>query len=80
MDYEKDLLELLIFYYFDELSAESEETKKCRQKLNRMLKHLPFKENDRIQCAVNELCAEQERYAFLEGIRLGARMLNILTK
>ena len=68
-------LEMLFEFYIHESPPEAESLRGCRRALSAQTAHLSFTEQDGISCAVNALCAEQEKQALMEGIRLGARLV-----
>ena len=73
-------LQVLLEFYFHRSPPETQEVLALRARVEELTAHLPYTEQDAFLCAVNELCAEQERYAVMEGICLGARTLLALTE
>lgn len=73
-------LQVLFEFYSHRSPPESQELLNLRAHVEELTSHLPYAEQDAFLCAVNELCAEQERYAVMEGICLGARTLLALTE
>lgn len=50
----------------------------CFRHLDDHFRHLTPKENDQVFDLICQLCAEHERLAFLEGIRVGACLIREL--
>lgn len=72
-------LQALFEFYSLHSPPETPALQALRDRVEALTKHLPYAEQDALLRAVNELCAEQERYAVMEGICLGARTLLALT-
>ena len=68
-------MEALYWAYVDSRGVDGAEICQCYQKLEQLLQELPWKKQNEIQCAVNELCATVERTAFLDGLRSGAKLM-----
>lgn len=68
-------MEALYWAYIDSRGIDGEEICQCYQKLGQLLQELPWKKQNDIQCAVNELGAVMERLAFLDGVRSGAKLM-----
>ena len=73
-------LQVLFEFYSHRSPPETQELQDLRAHVEALTEHLPYAERDAFLRAVNELCAEQERYAVMEGICLGARTLLALTE
>ena len=71
-------LEALYWAYIDSRGMDGEEICQCYQKLEQLLQELPWKKQNDVLCAVNELGAVLERIAFLDGIRSGAKLMQQL--
>lgn len=67
-------VEMLWEFYIHESPPEAEPLRACHAYFLEQIAHLSFPERNEISCAVNALCAEQEKQALMEGIRLGARL------
>ena len=72
-------VEMLYSFYIHHSPPEPDTLRSCHKAINHLVEHLSFKEQDGILCAVNALCAEQERCALLDGIHLGAQLMLELT-
>lgn len=68
-------VEMLFEFYMHKGLPEAASLAVYRREVTKQMAHLPFSEQDAISCAVNALCAEQEKCALMEGIRLGARLI-----
>lgn len=64
--------EMLFEFYSQARPPETPQLHGHRERVVQLTSHLSYREQDDILCAVNALCAEQEKYAMIEGIRLGA--------
>lgn len=71
----RSVSELLYEYYTEENPIDTEEIRERFREINQILCKLPMQENDRIFTLVCDLCSQQERFAFLEGFRVGIRLL-----
>ena len=67
--------ELLYECYTEVNPIETDEIRADFQKINRMISGLSVQDNDRIFALVCHLCTQQERSAFLEGLRVGMQLL-----
>lgn len=45
------------------------------QQVEQYIQDLPFENRNHINCIMNALCVEQDRIAFLDGVRTGARLI-----
>lgn len=74
-DYDFPALDTLYRSYSESHSMSNTKTKAILQELNEHLDPLPFLDNDQVYTLVFALCAEHERIAFLDGLRLGAQLM-----
>lgn len=70
----KILPEILYHHYIASATGDTPSQKKCREDLHRCVEKLSFSECDTIFCAVNALCCEYEREAYLTGLRDGVQI------
>ena len=68
-------MDAIYWQYVHSKGPDSEEVKRCYEKLNRHLQNLSRQQQNHVECAVNELGAMLERVAFLDGVRIGAKLL-----
>lgn len=73
-------LEALYWGYIESRGTDGEDINRCYRKLEQLLQEFPWKKQNDIQCAVNELGSVMERLAFLDGVRSGAKLMLELTE
>ena len=69
------LLEVLYEQYMDTTPEGHDKVKAGFREMEDCVSALPFAQQDQICCTAAALCAECERVAFLDGVRIGARMI-----
>lgn len=69
------ILEWLYLHYIEHYSMQNEETKRISAALSNALRSLPFKERDHIFTMSSQLAAAHEMIAFIEGVKLGAKIM-----
>lgn len=72
------VMELLYNAYREENRPEPENIRLHFAELNAILEKLPLEEMDVVWYRVCELCVAHEKTAFLDGVRIGARLVNEL--
>lgn len=73
-------LEWLYMQYIATYPIQNERIRELSIALNRALCFLPFSGRDQIFSLSNRLSAEYERLAFIEGLKLGALIMNEFQK
>lgn len=74
------LLDFLWYNYTELNPIRSDEIKKNDEALGEILESLPVEQSDKLFSALCELCTLHERQAFLDGICVGARLMNEMSK
>ena len=69
------LLEMLYYHYTEHNSAENQQIRNLFGRLEQCMNHLDLPERDGVEMIVSELCCAYEQAAFLEGMRVGARLI-----
>lgn len=69
------LLEVLYEQYMDTEPEDHDKIKAGFREIEDCVSALPFAQQDQICCTAAALCAEYERVAFRDGVRIGARMI-----
>ena len=75
---EKTLLDILFYDYLENCGREGESVRQCYAEVYAALEGLPPERADTAECSINRLCAEKERIAFVNGCRVGARLMGEL--
>lgn len=73
-------LQPIYFQYMETKGADEGEVARYYEKLYQLLREFSWREQNSIQCAVNELGAEIEKMAFLDGVCTGAKLMMDLLK
>ena len=68
----------LLYECFNENSPDNEQIKADFEEPYRQMNGMPLREMDRIVYPVCKLCRDHERAGFVEGIRIGIRLLQEL--
>lgn len=76
----ESILEILYEAYSESQAADSEAIREGYRKLRIAVEALPLKDNDAVMDAVCLICTAHERTAFIQGIRVGARLREELGK
>ncbi len=76
----KSVMEFLYWHYAENNPIDNQEIRNSFAKLRRQYPHLSLEEFDPIFTTVSDLCAEHERLAFLEGLRLGVTLMTELAE
>lgn len=74
------MLEMLYNCYTTHNPIDSEHIRSLFREQGSILSKLHYHEVDRIFTITNDICAEHERVAFLEGLHVGARLTMELTE
>ena len=73
------LMEMLYCFCTRSNAIDSDKIRKGFAEVESLTQHLPLKESDAICTAIISRCAEEERAAFLTGLRVGAQLVLELT-
>ncbi len=68
-------MEFLYWHYAENNPIDNQKIRTSFTKLRQQYPHLSLGTFDPIFTAVSDLCAEHERLAFLEGLRLGVTLM-----
>ncbi len=74
----ESVMEFLYWHYAENNPIDNQKIRNSFTKLRRQYPHLSLEEFDPIFTVVSDLCAEHERLAFLEGLRLGVTLMTEL--
>ena len=74
------VLDILYEEYMNTDPVDQARIGRCYRQMESYIRELPFESRDQISCSMIALCAEQERIAFLDGVRTGARLVLELTE
>lgn len=74
------ITELLYEAYTEEHPIDTEEIRAGFREINQTICKLTIQENDRVFALVCQLCTQQERLAFQEGLRVGVQLFLELTQ
>ena len=69
------LLKALYWNYINEQGPAGQNIKAGYEKLHQFLREFSWKEQNEIECAVNELYAMVEEEAFINGLQTGAKLI-----
>ncbi len=72
---EESLLDVLYAEYMNTDPVDQARLDSYYRQVEQYIQELPFHHRDQINCIMNALCAEQDRIAFLDGVRTGARLI-----
>ena len=70
----KSILDQLCYYYTVLCCLENDTIRDGFREIDRVLKVLPFEEQDRVSDLTSDICIECTRIAFLEGVQVGYRL------
>lgn len=70
-----ELLEELYFLYLDISGRDAEPVEDCYQAFLKDICRLSHARQSSITAAVDRLCSEQQRSAFMAGMQMGARLM-----
>lgn len=68
-------LEMLFNYYHECNNTDTDAVKVAFENLYQLMHGMPLREMDRIVDAVCALCMEHERAGFVEGVKVGIRLI-----
>ena len=68
-------MDAIYWQYMHSKGTDGEEVNRCYEEIYRRLHTLSRRQQMQVECAVNELGATLERIAFLDGVRIGAKLL-----
>lgn len=77
--YKETVLLPLYYQYSEHRGTDGPQVQQKYEKIYRLLDGFSFAKRDALECAVNELCGTADRIAFLDGVRIGARLMRELT-
>ena len=72
------ILEMLFIYYHECNNTDTDTVKAAFEDLYQRMHGMPLREMDRIVDAVCTLCREHERAGFVEGIKVGIDLIQLL--
>ncbi len=75
----ESVLDLLYWHYAEFNPIDNQKIRDSFASLRKQYSHLSMQEFDPIFTTVSDLCAEHERLAFLEGLRLGVVLMQELS-
>ena len=76
---QESLLDVLYAEYMNTDPVDQARLDSYYRQVEQYIQELPFHHRDQINCIMNALCAEQDRVAFRDGVRTGARLMLELT-
>ena len=76
---QESLLDVLYAEYMNTDPVDQARLDSYYRQVEQYIQELPFHHRDQINCIMNALCAEQDRVAFQDGVRTGARLMLELT-
>ena len=80
-EYGEDAALNLLYRQYMELNVMDKTGIKIKlAKVNHILEKLPLRDNDELFCLTAVLCDEHEKRGFLNGIRIGAKLMQELNK
>ncbi len=74
----KSVMEFLYWHYAESNPIDNQKIRDGFATIRQQYPHLSMEEFDPIFTTVSDLCAEHERLAFLEGLRLGVTLMTEL--
>lgn len=69
------ILEELYSSYVNTTPEDQDRIKAAFQELHAYIQGFSFTDQDQMLCIITALCAEHDRVVFLDGIRIGARLI-----
>lgn len=69
------VLEAIYANYMNTDPIDQERVDRHYRQVEEYIQDLPFTQQDQIYCAMTSICVDQDRIAFFDGIRTGARLI-----
>ena len=76
----RSLLDILYAAYMEGRSSVKSEAKAYFDQLDSIIGDLPLEENDRLNNLICDLCIFHERFAFIEGVRVGGALVREMSE